>query len=68
MLGLYKDEPDPGWWVLNALYNLRVVKNIKLPQQLPPRSELVTEAKDLERRVQRVPEDCELARFIRRNS
>lgn len=68
MLGLYKDEPDPGWWVLNALHNLGFVKNIKLPKELPHRSELVTEATDLEHRVERVPEDCEIAKFIRRNS
>ena len=64
MLGLYENEPDPGWWVLNALRNLGVAKNIKLPKELPPRSELVAEAKDLERRVERVPEDCEIAKFI----
>lgn len=67
MLGLYTDEPDPGWWVLNALHNLGIVKNIRLPQQLPSRSELVTEATDLEGRVERVPEDCEIAKFIRRD-
>ena len=68
MIGLYKDEPDPGWWVLNALHNLGFVKNIKLPEQLPERSELVTEAEDLNRRVKRVPEECEIANFIRRAS
>ena len=68
MLGLYQDEPDPGWWVLNALHNLGIVRNIRLPKQLPFRSELVTEAIDLERRVERVPEDCDIANFIRRNN
>ena len=68
MLGLYKDEPDPGWWVLNALYNLGIVQNIKLPKQLPVRSELVTEANDLDRRVERVPKDCEIAKFIMRGN
>ncbi len=66
MLGLYTDEPDPGWWVLNALHNLGIVKNIRLPQQLPARAELVTEAINLDRRVERVPEDCKIAKFIRR--
>lgn len=65
MLGLYKDEPDPGWWVLNALHNLGVVKNVQLPRDLPPRSELVSESIDLADRVERVPEDCEIAKFIR---
>lgn len=67
MLGLYSNEPDPGWWVLNALRNLGFVKNIKLPKQLPQRSELVTEAKDLDQRIERVPEDCEIAKFIQRS-
>lgn len=67
MLGLYRNEPDPGWWVLNALRNLGFVKNIKLPKQLPQRSELVTEAQDLDQRIERVPEDCEIAKFIRRS-
>ncbi len=68
MLGLYTDEPDPGWWVLNALHNLGIVKNIRLPKQLPLRPELVTEATDLNDRVERAPEDCEIAKFIRRDS
>ena len=68
MLGLYKDEPDPGWWVLNALRNLGVVKNIRLPKHLPERLALVTEASDLDRRVERVPEDCEIAKFIMRDN
>lgn len=68
MLGLYKDEPDPGWWVLNALYNLGIVKNITLPKELPKRSELVLEATDLDRRVERVPQDCKIVNVIRRIS
>lgn len=67
MLGLYTDEPDPGWWVLNALHNIGIVKNIRLPQQLPARSELVTEATNLDSRVERVPEDCKIAKFIRKD-
>jgi len=66
MLGLYADEPDPGWWVLNALHNLGIVKNIRLPKQLPPRAELITEATNLKDRVERVPEDCEIANFMNR--
>lgn len=68
MLGLYKNEPDPGWWVLNALHNLGMVKNIRLPEQLPERSELVVEASNINDRVKRVPEDCEIANFIKRAS
>lgn len=43
MLGLHKDEPDIGWWVINALYNLGYIKNIKLPKDLPKRVELELE-------------------------
>ena len=68
MLGLYSDEPDPGWWVLNTLHNLRIVKNIKLPKQLPVRSELVAVSDNIDKRVERVPEDCEVAKFIRKGS
>jgi len=68
MLGLYKDEPDPGWWVLNALHNIGVVKNIMLPEHLPPRNELVVEDSRLDDRVKRVPEDCEIANFIKGSS
>lgn len=68
MLGLYSDEPDPGWWVLNALHNLRIVKNIKLPKQLPARSELIVVADKIDNRVERVPKDCEVAKFIRKGS
>ena len=66
MLGFYEDEPDPGWWVLNALHNLRIVKNIQLPKTLPPRPELVVEVVDLESRKARKPEDCEVAKYIRK--
>ncbi len=68
MLGLYKGEPDPGWWVLNALHNLGFVKNIMLPEELPIREELVVEAENIESRVKRVPEECEIANFIKRAS
>ena len=65
MLGLYSDEPDPGWWVLNALANLGLVTNIRLPSQIPHRKELVVEATDLCQRVPRQPEDCDIARIVR---
>lgn len=65
MLGLYQDEPDPGWWVLNALHNLGLVKNMKLPTQLPPRTELRLVAESTER-MPRVPEPCAVAAFLHR--
>ena len=66
MLGLYKDEPDIGWWVLNALHNLGFVTNITLPKQLPPRTELITEAINIDQRVERVPEECNITKFLKR--
>lgn len=41
MLGIYESQPDPGWWVLNALRNLGLVWDVVLPTDLPARSELV---------------------------
>ncbi len=67
MLGLYRDEPDPGWWALNALRNLGLVSNIRLPEHLPSRSELVTEATDLDQRVRKLPAGCEVAAFLKRD-
>ncbi|ESP94379.1 acyl-CoA desaturase [Pseudoalteromonas luteoviolacea] len=68
MLGLYKDEPDPGWWVLNALSNLGIVTDIKLPEHLPQRSELIAENSAKDERQKRVPEKCEIANLINRSS
>ncbi|WP_230655730.1 acyl-CoA desaturase [Psychrobacter sp. I-STPA10] len=39
LLGLYQGQTDLGFWVLNALHNLGLVWNIKLPQHLPHRPE-----------------------------
>lgn len=39
-LGLYKGQSDPGWWVLMCLKQLRLVWNIKLPDDLPQRPDL----------------------------
>lgn len=40
-LGLESNQVDPGWWVLKFLKHLGLVKNIKLPQDLSHRKELV---------------------------
>lgn len=40
ILGLYENQPDPGWWVLNALGNLGLVWNMVLPGDLPARRNL----------------------------
>ena len=41
-LGLNADEVDPGWWVLQTLQALGLVWNIKLPEDLAHRPELIT--------------------------
>ncbi len=61
MLGLHEDESDIGWWVLNALHNLGYVKNIKLPKDLPERSELVIEEK---RDVERQKKELKPCKFV----
>ncbi len=66
MLGLYDDEPDPGWWVLNALHNLGIVKNIKLPKHLPERSELVIVKESSSHRLARVPTDCKILAMVKK--
>jgi len=40
-LGLYPGEWDPGWWMLSLLRRLGLVWGIRLPQDLPPRPELL---------------------------
>jgi fatty-acid desaturase len=40
-LGLKDGEADPGWWVLLALRRLGLVSNLKTPETLPPRVNLV---------------------------
>lgn len=40
ILGVYEDQPDPGWWVLNAMKNLDLAWNIVLPGDLPERERL----------------------------
>lgn len=40
MLGLYRGQSDPGWWLLNRLMNIGLVWNVKLPKDLAKRDEL----------------------------
>lgn len=40
-LGLYKGEWDPGWWVLQCLHTLGLVWDMRLPEHLPYRAELI---------------------------
>lgn len=44
-LGLGRGETDPGWWVLKGLERLRLVWNIKTPEALPYRPNLVALAR-----------------------
>jgi fatty-acid desaturase len=41
LLGLEKGQMDPGWWVLRLLQKLGLVWNLKLPEDLGTRVELV---------------------------
>lgn len=66
MLGLHIDEPDPGWWVLNALYKLGIVKNIRLPEQLPHRPELIAEISGVDGRAEKILRHGEITQFIGR--
>ena len=44
-LGLYPGQSDPGWWVLMALKRIGLVRHIRLPADLPHRSNLKRLAK-----------------------
>jgi stearoyl-CoA desaturase (delta-9 desaturase) len=39
-LGLYAGEWDPGWWFLRGCERLGLVRDLRLPEDLPPREEL----------------------------
>ncbi len=39
-LGLDHTQHDPGWWVLRLLHRLRLVRDLKLPADMPERPEL----------------------------
>ena len=41
-LGLYPGEWDPGWWTLRALQRVGLAWDLKLPEDLPHRPELVS--------------------------
>jgi hypothetical protein len=45
-LGLNPGETDPGWWVLVLLSQLGLVWNLKTPDMLPPRPNLVALGND----------------------
>jgi stearoyl-CoA desaturase (delta-9 desaturase) len=39
-IGLHAGQVDPGWWFLKALEYCGLVRDLKLPDDLPPRPEL----------------------------
>jgi stearoyl-CoA desaturase (delta-9 desaturase) len=41
-LGIRANQADPGWWVLKLLARVGLVWDLKCPQDLPPRSELIS--------------------------
>ncbi len=41
LLGIHDNQSDPGWWVLRFLEKINLVWDIKQPQDLPDRPELV---------------------------
>ncbi len=41
-LGLHASEWDPGWWILSLLQRIGLIWDLRLPQDLPYRPELVT--------------------------
>ena len=40
-IGLYPDQPDPGWWLIVVLRRLGLVWNVQTPETIPPRPALV---------------------------
>ncbi len=61
ILGIYKHQLDPGWWVLNRLMNIGMVWNVKLPTDLAPRPELKKiKGNDKNQSMFRKPEFCPL--------
>jgi stearoyl-CoA desaturase (delta-9 desaturase) len=41
-LGLKEGEADPGWWVLSTLGRFGLVWDVKTPEMLPHRPNLVS--------------------------
>jgi len=40
-IGLYPDQPDPGWWLIMVLKRLGLVSNVQTPETIPPRPALL---------------------------
>lgn len=55
ILGLYDNQPDPGWWILTALRNVGLVWSIVLPSELPTRKNLRPLSKRAEAGLEELP-------------
>ncbi len=40
-IGLEKGQPDPGWWIINALHNAGLVYEVRLPRESGKQSDLI---------------------------
>ena len=58
-IGLFADQPDPGWWLICALEHVGLVWNIHTPETLPLRRELV--------RLRTDGGGCPFCRWLRAN-
>ncbi len=58
MLGLYKGQADPGWWLLNRLMNIGLVWNVKLPKDLIFRKELIPLTTKSQSNLLKAPKPC----------
>ncbi len=69
MLGLYENQSDPGWWVLNRLLNIGLVWDVKLPDDLDHRPELIpVEQRRVVRGTMKLPQKCPLLTYLKEAS
>ncbi|MFN7561457.1 MAG: acyl-CoA desaturase [Prosthecobacter sp.] len=40
-LGLHRGQADPGWWFIALLHRLGLARQVRLPENLPPRPERI---------------------------
>lgn len=64
VLGIYQDQIDPGWRVLNAMHNLGLAWNIKTPNQLAKRAEVTAVGTPPKTTLLKAPQPCPLLALI----